>query len=75
MPPPKKHGALRDLKTCTSHDTPVLYALAGRQVREDQRMSMPGRQLSLYERLPIEKLPQPEPYTGPYRTKAHDQHE
>ena len=69
----KKHGAHRDLRTCTSHDTPVLYALAGREVRAGQRLSIPGRQFSLHERIPIEKLPQPGPYTSPYCTNNHDQ--
>ena len=71
----KKHGARRDLQTCTSHNTPVLYALAGREVRAGQRLSIPGRQFSLHELLPIAKFPQPGPYTGPYCTKAHDRRE
>ena len=72
---PKKHGAHRDRRACTSHNTPVIYVPAGSKVRSGQPLSIPGRQLSLHELLPIEIFPQPGPYTGPYYTKAHDQRE
>ena len=72
---PQEHGACRDHRTCTPHNTPVLYVPAGHEVCAGQRMSVPGLQLYLYKWLPIGKLPQPGPYTGPYFTKAHDQHE
>ena len=72
---PNKHGVCRDRQACTPQNTPVLYTLARREVHAGQRLSMPRRQSPLHERLPIRKLPQPGPYTGPYYTKAHDQHE
>ena len=68
-------GDLRNRRTCTPHDAPVLYAPAGRELCAGKHMSMPGRQLSLYEWLPIGKLLQPGPYTGPNCTKTHDQSE
>ena len=71
----QEHGELRDRQTCNHHDTPVIYTLAGCEVCVGQRMSMLGRQSSLYERFPIGKLSQPVPYAGPYRTEAHNQHE
>ena len=72
---PKKHGSHRDHRTCTNHDNPVLYAPAGHEVRAGQRLSIPGRQSYLHERLPIGKLPQPGSYTGPYCPNAHNQRE
>ena len=71
----KKHGDRRDRRTFTSHNTPVLYAPSRREVRAGQRLYILVRQSSLYERLPIRKLPQPGLYTGPYYTNAHDQRE
>ena len=50
---PQKHGACHDRRACTPHNTPVLYAPAGHEVRAGQRLSIPDRQLSLYEWLPI----------------------
>ena len=70
---PKKHGACHDHRSCTSHYTPVLHALDGREVCAGQFLSMPGRQSSLYEWLPIRQFPQPGPYAGTYCTKAHNQ--
>ena len=46
---PQEQGACCDLQTCTPHDTPVLYAPAGRKVCAGQRMSVPGRYSSLYK--------------------------
>ena len=68
---PREHGAHHDFWTCTSHDTPVLYTSAGREVCEGQHLSMPGRQFSLHKWLPIRNFPQSGPYTCPYCTKAH----
>ena len=70
---PQERRSLCDCQTFTPHDTPELYASAGREVCAVQRMSVPGRQSSLYERFPIRKFSQPGPYAGPYCTKAHDQ--
>ena len=53
----------------------ILYALAGRELRAGQRLSMTGWQSSLHERLPIRKLLQTGPYKGPNWTKAHNQRE
>ena len=71
----KKHGARCDRRTCTSHETPVLYPPAGREVCTGQRLTMPVRQSSLHELLPIGKLTKPGPYTVPYCINAHDQRE
>ena len=72
---PKKHVALRDRRTCTSHETPLLYSPAGREVRAGQHLSTLGRQSSMYKRLPIGKFPQLGPYMVPFCTKAHNQRE
>ena len=45
--PPQERGACRNRWACTPHYTPVLYALAVREVHEGQRLSMLGRQFSL----------------------------
>ena len=63
---PQERRALRDHRTCTPHNTQLMYTLAGREVCAGQRMSVPGRQSSWYKRLPIIKLLQPGPYAGPY---------
>ena len=52
----KKHGVCRECRTCTTHNTLVMYVTAGREVRAGQRLYMPGRPLSLHERLPIQKI-------------------
>ena len=71
---PQECGTLRYHWNFTPHDNPFLYTSARREVCTGQRMSVPGHQSYLYERLPIEKLSQPGPYAGPYFTKAHIQH-
>ena len=72
---PQEHGGCRDCQTCTPQNIPVIYAPAGREVDAVQRMSVPGRQFSLYDWLTIGKLPQPRTYAGPYCTNYHDQRE
>ena len=62
---PNKHGVRRDRRSCSPHDTPVLYAPDGRKVREGQRLSMTICQSSLHERFTIGKFLQPGPYTVP----------
>ena len=69
----QEHGTHCNLQTCTPHDTPVLYSPTRREVRSGQRLSMSGRQLSLYKCLYIKKFPQPGPYLGSYCTNAHSQ--
>ena len=69
----KIYGTQRDCRDCTPHNTSVIYAPVGHEVRAGQCLSILGRQFSLYERLPIIKLPQLGPYAGSYCTKAHDQ--
>ena len=61
-----------DHRTCTPHNTLVLYAPVERGVCAGQYISVPGLQSFLYKWLPIRKLLQPGTYAGPYCTKAHD---
>ena len=56
---PQEHGSRRNHRIYNPNNTPVLYAAAGREVFAGQRMSVMGRQSSLYEWLPIGKLLQP----------------
>ena len=62
---PQESRPLRDLRTFTPHNLPVLHAPAGRGVFSGLSMSVPGIQQSLYERLPIRKLLQQGPYLDP----------
>ena len=49
-----------------------MYATAGLEEHTGQHLSIPGRQSSLYEWIPIRKFPQLGPYAGPYCAKAKD---
>ena len=71
---PHKRGAPWDLRNCTPHNPPVLYAPAGREICAGQSMYVPGLQSPLYKRLPIQKHFQQGAYAGPYWYKDHDQH-
>ena len=61
----QEHGARRNLRTCNPHNNLVMYAPAGREVCANQHMSVPGRQLFLYDWLLIRKLSQLGPYVVP----------
>ena len=56
---------LRDRWICIPNNTPVIYAPSGRELCAGQHMSVPGRQLSLYEWLTTRNFSQLGPYTTP----------
>ena len=62
---PQESRALRDRRTFTRHDTPVLYAPAGREVCSVPSMSVRVSQPSLYNKLLIKKNFHQGPYPTP----------
>ena len=59
--PPQEHRTCRYCRSYTPHNNKVMYAPDGREVHAGQRLSMPGRQLFLYEWRTIGKLLQRRP--------------